>query len=333
MILPRFCYLCIVMRSWFVVLAMLLPVGVQGQILFWNVENYFDTYDDPLTNDDAFTLKGEYHWTKRKYEAKRNLIAKAIVASSREFGEMPIAIGLAEVENRRVVSDLLKNTILAKIDYAIIHQDSPDGRGIDVALIYDRSRIEILEKRFIQVTGFATRDILYARCLADYGSGMKDTLHIFVNHWPSKRGGAKSSDTRRDAAAEALSNELSNLDTEKDKILIMGDFNDEPTSPAIDSVCQKHTLVNLAAPLAESGKGSIRYKGKWELIDQIIVSPAAISSSEPKTEMRLFRPPFLMENDKIFLGQKPRRTHIGPRYNGGASDHLPVLIVNLKVDD
>ena len=322
--------------------AFLAATGLSAQVMCWNIENFFDTYDDPLTADEPFTPRGDYRWTRRKFTAKRNLIAKTIIASAECFGgELPCIVGLCEVENRYVLDNLLQQTPLAKCGYRALHREGRDPRGIDVALLYDARRVRLLHSRFITIEQFATRDILYAEVVmgrrAGAGSGAGgagntgaggvscadggDTLHIFLNHWPSKYGGVRESAPKRQAVSDALAGALDSLFAVSGDaaVLIMGDFNDTPDSPAVWGLCSRYGLTNLTAHL----QGSIKFRGVWEMIDQVLVSPAALPVTGPA---RLYSPDFLLEEDKTYLGRKPRRTNIGPRYNGGASDHLPLLV-------
>ena len=299
-----------------VILAFLAVWGLSAQLFCWNLENYFDPYDDPATADEAFTPGGEHHWTRRKMVAKRNLTAKTIIASAEFFGgRVPTIVGLCEVENKYVLKTLTEDTPLAKIGYKVLHRDSPDPRGIDVALLYDPARVRLLGSEFITIAEFATREILYAKV------AMPDTLHIFVNHWPSKYSGARASEARRLAVAGALERKLDSLYaiSSDAKIVVMGDFNDTPNSPSLKGLCEHSRLQNLSAA---GGGGTIRFKGKWELIDHLLASPAA---AQAIGSAQVFRPAFLLEDDKTFMGSKPRRTHVGPRYRGGASDHLPII--------
>ena len=302
--------ICAVVATLFIAAA-----GLQAQIFCWNLENYFDVYDDPVTADEEFTPRGEHHWTRRKYEAKRNLIAKTIIASAERYGgDLPAIIGLCEVENGRVLKSLLEDTPLAKIRYRSVHRESPDPRGIDVALAYDPQRVKLLREEFITISEFATREILYAKVAAP------DTLHLFVNHWPSKYSGAAVSEQKRLAVAGALLHKLDSIQAAEPAaaIILMGDFNDTPESPSIKTICEQASLVNLSP----NEGGTIKFKGKWETIDLLLASPAAAAKIAPA---EVFGPDFLLEEDKTFLGVKPRRTNVGPRYNGGASDHLPII--------
>ena len=298
-----------------VIAAFLAMWSASAQIFCWNIENYFDSYDEKSTADEAFTPRGEYRWTRRKWEAKRNLIAKTIIASSARFGgELPALVGLCEVENALVLRSLIDDTPLAKMRYRSLHRESPDPRGIDVALLYDPARVRVMEQGWITIEEFATREILYAKV------AMPDTLHIFVNHWPSKYSGARESELKRQAVRAALEHKLDSIAaSERDPaVILMGDFNDTVDSPSVSGLCRRYCLVNLT----EKVEGTIRFKGKWETIDLMLATPAAAAKT---AGAEAFRPAFLLEEDKTYLGVKPRRTHIGPRYNGGASDHLPII--------
>lgn len=315
------------MRREIVVIAILLLCAgfeTSAQVVFYNVENYFDTRNDPDRDDGDFTPAGNYHWNRKRYLAKRNFIAKALIATADSLGAPPAVIALAEVENRRVLDDLVGNTPLARTGYRIVHRDSPDARGIDVALLYDPARLALLSAEFLTVEGFLTREILYCQ-LRPTADSSAAPLHVFVNHWPSKRGGAASSDSRRIAVSQLLAGKLSRLLAEDPaaRILLVGDFNDTPDGEALTALCDSCGLHNMALPLWRQGKGSIRYKGKWELIDQAIVSRQL---ADEGASFCIFDASFLQEYDSAFLGLKPKRTFVGPRYNGGVSDHLPVLI-------
>lgn len=298
-----------------VAVCLLATAGLQAQIFCWNLENYFDPADDPVTADEAFTPGGEHHWTKRKYEAKRNLIAKTIIASAERFGgRMPAIVGLCEVENAKVLKALVEDSPLAAQRYRSVHRESPDPRGIDVALLYDPERVRLLDFEFITIPEFATREILYAKV------ALPDTLHVFVNHWPSKYSGAKASEARRQAVCTALLHKLDSLHRSDSAaaVLLMGDFNATPREPSVMRLTTEGGLKNITPKKG----GTIRFKGKWEMIDQMLASPAAAQKIGPA---EVFRPSFLLEDDKSFMGEKPRRTNVGPRYNAGASDHLPII--------
>ncbi len=293
---------------------------VRSVLLFWNLENAFDPYDDPLTRDEEFTPGGARHWTWKRMDRKLVGVAKTILVAADTYGEVPVLIGLCEVENATVVRRLAEKTPLAAYDYGWIHRDSPDGRGIDVALLFRRDAFQVLRVEAVPVaTDPPTRDILYVK-----GVLWRDTVHVFVNHWPSKLGGAAGR-SRRDAAAEALRACVDSIDAAarpagREPLILCGDFNATPAE--IDLPIPG--LVNLAAPLAAAGEGSIKYRGTWELIDQFFVRGDAAG---PGPRMEIFRPPFLLEPDKGYTGDKPLRTWSGPHYKGGLSDHLPVVLI------
>ena len=281
-------------------------------VLFWNVECLFDPFNDPLKDDDEFTPAAERHWTWTRFEKKRDGIAQTILAVADETGELPALVGLAEVENRLVVSQLVRKTMLEELGYGYVHRESPDARGIDVALLYRKDLLQIAAVDSLRVPDVVTRDILYVKLLFQ----KSDSLHVFVVHLPSKRGGEKASQGRRDAAAAVLQRAVDSLlaaDPSR-RIVVMGDFN--------DTDCH---VTGLAVPPFSGPKpvpGTLRYHGRWEQIDWFFIAPALRDSAA----MQIFAPPFLLEPDASYLGVKPRRTYLGPRYNGGLSDHLPIYM-------
>ena len=308
-----------------------------GRIMFYNVENLFDTYDDPLTRDDEFTPQGTKHWSKARYMTKLQKLAEAVERVGGK--EWPLVIGLAEVENRKVLEDFTGKTILADGNYGIIHRDSPDARGIDVALLYRQSEIEVLASDFLRIpfpedTTIRTRDILYAKTRFK-----TDTLHFFVCHFPSMIGGEKQSEWRRERAASVVRHKVDSLfQVNPDAgILIMGDLNGKANTMAqkvlvtksSDKKIKSGELYNTGYYLLKKNYGSYRYKGRWQTIDHIIVSGGLISGkSGCSVERRLvvYSAPFLLEEDKTYFGYKPCPTYRGPRYIGGTSDHLPIYI-------
>lgn len=291
-------------------------------VMFWNVENLFDSFDDPLKNDNEFLPAVERHWTWQRFERKRDGIAQTVVSVADESGDLPALVGLAEVENRMVVSQLVRKTILADLGYDFVHRESPDERGIDVALLYRKDVFRVVAVDSLRVPDFPTRDILYVKLRCRVKPVMPDlvrdldTLHVFVVHLPSKRGGARASQGRREAALAVLEHAVDSLLTEDpaNPVLVMGDFNDTDARVAGLSV------PAFAGP--PTVPGTLRYHGRWEQIDWFCVSPALDSAAR----MQIYAPPFLLEPDPAWLGVKPRRTYVGPRYNGGLSDHLPICL-------
>ena len=294
-------------------------------VMFWNVENFFDPFDDPLTRDDEFTPGGAKHWTWRSFERKRNGIGKTILACGDRYGSLPAIVGLAEVENSMVVRQLCRRSPLAACgedEWGYVHRESPDARGIDVALLYRRSAFRVVAVDSLRVSAFATRDILYVKgvVLGDGG----DTLHIFVNHWPSQLGGRSASSGRRAAASSVLASALDSLITRDSlaRIIVMGDFNTSSPSVSLPIPASCPTPfghLQSSHPIP----GTIKYRGVWEKIDHFFVSPSLSDVSHEE----IFAPNFLLEEDKTYLGVKPKRTFIGPRHNAGLSDHLPIVLI------
>ena len=285
-------------------------------MLFWNVENFFDWHDGGTSEADAeFSAGGVRHWTARRFFAKCNTVAKTVFYVGDGEGALPDLVGLAEVENRFVLRKLVEETLLRKTDYGIVHYDSPDPRGIDVALLYRRSRLDTVRTFPAGVPGVATRDMLVAQLRTAGG----DSLAVIVCHHPSKYGGAAAV-PKREAAVRRLAALADSLRAEGwDRQLAVGDFNDTPDAPLYQPLAQYY--VNLAAPLADRGEGSIRFDGRWEMIDQCFISP----SLAPGADFRICRIPFLTARDSAHAGEKPLRTWSGPRHLGGVSDHCPVL--------
>ena len=300
--------------------------GVHAQVkdslsvMFWNLENFFDWTDQGMgESDKEFSSFGSRHWSRSKFYSKCNLVAKSIFWVSDLYGKMPDVIGFCEVENRGVLSRMLYSTLLRKYDYGIVHFDSGDRRGIDVALLYRKSSFELLSTSLktpeYQGKKLSTRDMLHAR-MRWCGNG--DTLDFIVCHHPSKYGGSEESQLRRVAAMSALADLYDSLSGVHK--VVMGDFNDVPSAEQFESVSQM--LVNKAEDLYAEGKGTIRYKGRWELIDMFLVD----SSLAQVTYMDIVQIPFLMTYDRSYPGYKPLRTYSGPKYLGGVSDHCPVIL-------
>ena len=318
------------------------------QAMFWNVENFFDWRNDSTTVSDLeFSAAGERHWTWKRFQAKANAFAKALFWVEAETGRLPDLVGLEEVENTFVLRQVLQKTALRKLDYKYVHYDSPDRRGIDVALLYRSSRLELLDSKpchlYAADTVMATRDVLLCVFLKDSAK-----IAVLVNHHPSKYGGASESEPRRRIAVERLrflADSLAAIGI--DRIIAGGDFNDTPDNPVFGLL--EPALAPMHMDLFRRGLGTIKYDGKWDLIDQIYVSPALLDAPMPapasdsssgvtgrqedkvggpwaRARMRILRIPFLLTRDTVHSGEKPLRTYTGPRHTGGVSDHLPVLL-------
>jgi exonuclease III len=304
------------------------------RIMFYNLENLFDTYDDPYTNDDEFTPKGAKSWSGYRYEKKLNDLAKVIIA----VGEWtpPSIIGLCEVENFQVLLDLATKTPLAGLDYQIVHENSSDERGIDVALLYRPKDVQRISHSKIVIksgSDWKTRDILLAQMRVNEA----DTLFIYVNHWPSRFGGKETTEPKRLFAAQTLRQSIDSLQRtrENPKILIMGDFNDEPRDKSISEVLEtlqieenvaENRLYNLSYSDLMDNKGTIVYReinNTWFLFDQIILSGTLINGKgivAKGQKSMIFDAPWILKDNKPF------RTYQGPIYFGGYSDHLPIFI-------
>lgn len=306
------------------------------RIVFYNTENLFDINNDSLTNDDAFTPGGDMHWTRTRYKIKLNNLSKVIVAAG---GWQPVdIIGLCEVENAAVLKELTFNTPVSKFNYRIVHQDSDDTRGIDVALLYNPETVKYVNSGFYSLSeqGILTRDILYFKALLN-----TDTCHFFVNHWPSRSAGQLETEPSRIAAAKLLRSLADSIliRNQDARIVIMGDFNDEPKDISLSQTLGAHTgykeavtgeLYNLSSFTPGNKRGTIKYQGQWSVFDQICVSGTLlIQLNGLKTsanKFRIYDEDFLLTEDEQYTGRMPFRTYYGYRYQGGFSDHLPVYL-------
>ena len=296
-------------------------INAQAQdnlVLFWNLENFFDWTDGGNGDSDTeFTPGGKRHWTARKFYSKCNAVAKSVLWISDEYGKLPDVIGLAEIENRGVLSKLINSTSLRKTGYKIVHYDSPDHRGIDVALLWNTGTMDLISSKPCHIDGLETRDILLVN-LFDRRA-QKERAFIVV-HLPSKFGGGKTAWKREKAAARLKAVADSVNAAGCSDITVMGDFNDTPDAEAFTQL--KEVLVNVSEPLRAQGLGTIRFEGKWDLIDMFWVTPEMARN----VSMEIVRVPFLTVRDNVHSGIKPLRTYSGPRYLGGVSDHCPILL-------
>lgn len=310
--------------------------SVPSAVVFYNTENLFDAHDDPGSGDDEFTPGGDLNWIEERYKRKLHQLAEAI---SMAGDELPVMIGLCEVENRKVVEDLAKTPPLDRGHYTVVHQDSPDERGIDVALLVDGNHATVGEAVWLDVDlgTDRTRDILHAT-VEMRGSGSMD---VFVNHWPSRREGEKLSAPKRMTAAKTLREEVDRLlaMTAQARIIIMGDLNDEPQDASLrkglrtaDPVSDDNEadLYDLVRMDKQEPIGSISYNGKWQYFDHMVVSRAlafptkgglrAVSAASLKDARLIFHHPR--------YGDQPNRTFSGhgDYHANGYSDHLPVVL-------
>lgn len=317
------------------------------RVMSWNVENLFDIRHDTLKNDREFLPDALRHWNYRRYKKKLNNIARVITAVG--GWAPPALVGLCEVENDSVLRDLTRYSPLREQGYRYVMTDSPDERGIDVALLYQRDRFKLLSHRSIPVGTFGkrsrpTRDILHVSGLLHTG----DTLDVFVCHLPSRSGGMKESEPYRLFVAQKLRAHTDSLLTSRHhpQVIIMGDFNDYPANPSISRVLgaiapPPHPAPGklyhlLARKACQPGFGSYKYQGKWGLLDHLIVSGTLLNASgrffttEEKADVA--RLPFLLVEDEKYGDVQPFRTYYGMKYQGGYSDHLPVYADFTRTD-
>ena len=325
------------------------------RVVSWNIENLFDTHHDSLKNDRDFLPDALRHWNYSRYKKKLADVARVITA----IGEWnpPALVGLCEVENDTVLRDLTHRSPLKELNYRYVMTDSPDLRGIDVALLYQRDLFKLLSSRSIPIPPLGqyrpTRDLLHVSGLLLTG----DTLDVFVCHLPSRSGGAKESEPYRLYAAQILRTEVDHILNIRShpQVIIMGDFNDYPTNQSIQKVLEAEAppittqepastlnstnpstivpsslkLYHLLARKAKSKSfGSYKYRGEWGLLDHLIVSGTLLNqsshffTSEERANVCLL--PFLLKEDEKYGDKEPFRTYKGMKYQGGISDHLPV---------
>ncbi len=306
-------------------------------VAFYNIENLFDIYDDKVTRDNDLLPTASRRWTVKRYHNKiRNLSFTIPNIGKEQTDNPPAIVGLAEVENGAVLNDLIGSKHLEDYNYKYIHYNSPDERGIDVALLYNADvfdvaysrpyRLELLDERGVQDY---TRDILLVSGLLD---GLE--LHVIVNHWPSRRLGEDSSEYKRLMAASKVEEIITEL-KEKDanaKIMVMGDFNDDPFSKSITRLVESHNLYNPMDTLFDIDRGTTVHNDNWNLFDQILITPNLFERK--KEALRFYKADIF---DADFLKQKrgryegtPFRTYAGSRYIGGFSDHFPVYVTLTK---
>ena len=318
---------------WMTFLFLCFPITIHSQesfrVMFWNVENLFDTKDDPRKNDNEFLPEATRHWNSFRYRDKLKNLAKGIIASGNEY--VPDLVGLCEVENDSCLYDLTRRSPLREADYRFIITDSPDQRGIDVALLYQRGSFKPLQHQSIRIPNKhwkkgPTRDILHV--VGKVVSG--DSLDVFVCHMPSRSGGQAQSEPYRLLTAQVLKHAVDSVMKVREypHILIMGDFNDYPTDKSIKKVlCADGRLQNL---MKDKKEGTYRYRGEWGILDQFIVSKTllkkkgSIRTSSKKAQ--ILHLDFLLEEEEKYGGDKPFRTYNGMKYLGGFSDHLPISL-------
>ena len=313
---------------------------------FYNFENLFDTEDDPIKRDEEFTPDGKRNWTDKIYQDKLGNLERVVSEMGTELTPDGLAIlGICEIENRKVLEDFVKQPAVAGRNYQIIHYDSPDERGIDVALIYQPKYFKVTKSTPLPLIIYNddgernfTRDILHVEGLLD-----GEKIHVLVNHWPSRSGGEKRSQPGRNAAAlicKQVKDSLVQIDPNV-KIVIMGDLNDDPTSPSVKEVLAskfktkdvRHgDFYNPMYDFFKKGFGTTAWRDAWSLFDQLIVSEGLVNKKQSGYHFykaAVFNKPYLIQKTGQFKGY-PYRTFDFDNYISGFSDHFPVYLFLIK---
>lgn len=344
------------LRSISILLVSLFPLFLFAQekkeykihtIAFYNLENLFDPEDDPITFDDDRTPKGKDHWTYKLYIHKVKNMAKTISEIGKNLAiNSPAVLGVAEIENRKVLEDLVNDPNLRAKNYGIVHFDSPDRRGIDVALLYQNAlfKVKNYNKHELVIYDKNTAKRVFTRdqlLVSGYLDG--DLLYIIVNHWPSRRGGEAKSRYKREKAAALNKKIMDSIFAANPyaKIITMGDFNDNPNDSSVKEILMAKQyrknikikgLYNPMAKLAKKGLGSLAWRDQWSLFDQIIISKTFLDtdySSYRYYKAGVFNPEYLVTSTGKYKGY-PFRSYTHGAYTGGYSDHFPVYIYLIK---
>lgn len=298
------------------------------RIVFWNTENLFDCKDDPRKNDNEFLPDATRHWDNFRYWSKLKNLAKGIVASGKEY--VPDLVGLCEVENDSCLYDLTRRSLLKEADYKYVMTDSPDRRGIDVALLYQRGKFKLLQHESVRIPHEKwkkgpTRDILHVTGKVISG----DTLDVFVCHLPSRSSGKAKSEPYRLLVGQVLKHAVDSVMKVRKHpyVVVMGDFNDGPRDKSMKELCSDGLLYNM---MKDKKGGTYRYRGEWGILDQFLVSKSLLQekgniATAPR-HAQILQHEFLLEDDEKYGGKKPYRTYNGMRYSGGFSDHLPISL-------
>ena len=286
-----------------------------------NCENFFDCRHDSLKQDTEFTPEGGRHWTRTKYWTKLNHIGQEILSCS---DDLPDIVALCEVENDTVIHDLTRRSLLRNAGYEYLMTESPDVRGIDVALLYQPMRFLPLCYDYIEVEPLKdmrpTRDILYVKGVTQ----KLDTLHLFIVHAPSRYGGEKASQPYRMQVAKTLTRAMEPM--RGGNIIVTGDFNDYADSEAMKYLegCGLTNISRDAKGCHGTAKGTYRYNGEWHSLDHFLLSAPLLPRVK---DVYINDAPFLLEEEPVYGGKRPRRSFTGFRYNkNGFSDHLPLVI-------
>lgn len=313
---------------------------------FYNLENFFDTVNNPIIDDEEFLPTGPKQYNTAIYWDKVQKLSSVIAQIGSHINpDGPAILGVSEIENDTVLADLVKHDLLKNRNYHIVHYDSRDARGVDVGLLYNPKyfTVEQSDKLFVQLPGgskdaWFTRDVLWVKGKLD-----GETVHVYVNHWPSRRGGEERSAPARAAAALVCRQHIDSI-TKTDpmaKIILMGDLNDDPVSPSVAKVLgakgnakdvRPGGLFNPWMPLYKNGIGTLAYQDSWGLFDQIIISEPWLNKDQKGFffyQPQVFNKEFLVENQGRWKGY-PMRTWDNNTYRGGYSDHFPTYLLLLK---
>jgi endonuclease/exonuclease/phosphatase family metal-dependent hydrolase len=315
-------------------------------VAFYNLENFYDTVDNPNINDEEFLPNGPKNYNSKVYWTKVEHLATVISQIGTDINpDGPALLGVAEIENDTVLNDLIHHPLLKLRNYSFVHYDSRDIRGVDVALLYNPKYFKVLESRKLFVhmpTGakqtFFTRDVLWVKGLLN-----GDTINVFVNHWPSRVGGEQRSAPGRAAAAQVDKNFIDSIEkiNPDSKIIVMGDLNDDPISPSVTKVLgakenmedvKPGELYNPWIDMYKKGLGTLAYQDAWGLFDQIMINYPWLNKNQTGFfyyQPHIFNKAFMIENIGRYKGY-PMRTWDGNIYRGGYSDHFPTYIILLK---
>lgn len=316
-------------------------------VAFYNLENFYDTVDNPIVNDDDFTPAGEKNYNTTVYMDKVGKLATVLSQIGTDVTpDGPALIGVAEIENDTVLTDLVNHPLLKNRGYKFVHYDSRDARGVDVAMLYNPKyfTVEQSRKLFVRLPEgskgqrYFTRDVLWVKGKLD-----GETIHVYVNHWPSRIGGEERSAPARAAAAMVSKHHMDSIEKKEPnhKVIIMGDLNDDPVSPSLTKVlhAKEHAddvqpggLFNPWIELYKKGIGTLAFQDAWGLFDQILLSYPWLTKDQDGYfyyRQHIFSKEFMKENLGRYKGY-PMRTWDGNTYRGGYSDHFPTYVVLLK---
>lgn len=299
----------------------------------WNIENLFDTIDDAEKADEWFTPESEINWTEDKLKNKIRNLSKVISTMNR--GDGPDILGIQEVEHEYLLQMII-DSLKSDKHYKIVHEESPDVRGIDNAIIYNSNIFELVQKDALTVNledGKTTRQIIYAELKTN-----NESIHVFVNHWPSRRKGLKETEGNRVKAAQTLMDKLEKIDNlRSSNVIIMGDFNDMPSNISIKKILgakafecndkySEFALLNISHKQFQKGRGTYKYKDHWNMLDQIIISNSLLDGKNMDYDCESFeilKPEFIVQKDGKFAGTS-LPTYGGRKYLGGYSDHYSI---------